>query len=160
MCLCHSAEELVARYYIRNSVWLMGWFSKKIITTLKGERCDYVNIKYGTNVNITYGTNIWTLNVVQMWTLKWEKMKVKSLSRVQLFATSWAVACTRLLRPWDFLGKSTGVGCHFLIQGIFLTQGLNPGLLHCRQMLYRLSHQGSKMGEMWCKTQAWFRQTN
>ena len=46
--------------------------------------------------------------------------------------------------PWDFLGKSTGVGCHFLLQGIFPTEGLNPGLLHCRQTLYRLSHQGSQ----------------
>ena len=36
--------------------------------------------------------------------------------------------------------KNTGVGCHFLLQGIFPTQGLNPGLLHCRQTLYRLSH--------------------
>ena len=50
---------------------------------------------------------------------------------------------TRLLRPWDFPGNSTGVGCHFLLQGIFPTQGSNPGLLHCRQMLYPLSHQGS-----------------
>ena len=33
--------------------------------------------------------------------------------------------------------------CHFLLQGIFPTQELNPGLLHCRQTLYRLSHQGS-----------------
>ena len=49
----------------------------------------------------------------------------------------------RLLCPWDFPGNSTGVGCHFLLQGIFPTQGLNPGLLHCRQMLYPLSHQGS-----------------
>ena len=32
--------------------------------------------------------------------------------------------------------------CHFLLQGFFPTQGLNPGLLHCRQTLYRLSHQG------------------
>ena len=46
------------------------------------------------------------------------------------------------IRPWDFPGKSTGVGCHFLLQRIFLTQGLNPGLPHCRQMLYHLSHQG------------------
>ena len=44
---------------------------------------------------------------------------------------------------WDFPGNSTGVGCHFLFQGIFPTQGLNPGLPHCRQTLYRLSHQGS-----------------
>ena len=38
-----------------------------------------------------------------------------------------------LLCPWDFPGKSTGVGCYFLPQGIFLTQGLNPGLPHYRQ---------------------------
>ena len=47
-----------------------------------------------------------------------------------------------LLCPWDFPGKNTGVGCHFLLQEIFPTQGLNLGLLHCRQTLYRLSHQG------------------
>ena len=35
------------------------------------------------------------------------------------------------------------MGCHFLLQGIFPTQGLNPGLLHCRQIFYWLSHQGS-----------------
>ena len=40
-------------------------------------------------------------------------------------------------------GKNTGVGCHFLLQGIFSVQGLNLGLLHCRQILYRLCHQGS-----------------
>ena len=50
---------------------------------------------------------------------------------------------TRLLCPWDSLGKNTGVGCHSLLQGIFLTQGLNPGVPHCRQILYYLSHQGS-----------------
>ena len=50
---------------------------------------------------------------------------------------------TRLFRPWNFPGKNTGLGCHFLLQGIFLTQELNPGLPHCRQMLYRLSHLGS-----------------
>ena len=43
----------------------------------------------------------------------------------------------------DSPGENTGVGCHVLLQGIFPTQGLNPGLLHCRQILYRLSHQGS-----------------
>ena len=37
---------------------------------------------------------------------------------------------TRLLCPWNFPGKNTGVGCHFLLQGIFLTKGLNLGLLH------------------------------
>ena len=45
--------------------------------------------------------------------------------------------------PWDFPGKNAGVDCHFLLQGIFLTQETNPGLPHCGQKLYRLSHQGS-----------------
>ena len=43
----------------------------------------------------------------------------------------------------DSTGKNTGVGRHFLLQGIFPTQGSNPGLQHCRQTLYPLSHQGS-----------------
>ena len=47
----------------------------------------------------------------------------------------------RLLCPWDFPGKNTGEGCCFLLQGIFPIQGSNPGLLHCGQILYCLSHQ-------------------
>ena len=43
----------------------------------------------------------------------------------------------------DSPGKNTGVGCQAPLQGIFSTQGLNPGLLHCRQILYCLSHQRS-----------------
>ena len=48
----------------------------------------------------------------------------------------------RLLCPWDFPSKITGVGSHCLLQRIFPTQGLNPRLLHCRQILYHLSHSG------------------
>ena len=40
----------------------------------------------------------------------------------------------------DSPGKNTGVGCHSLLQQIFPTWGWNPGLLHCRQILYHLSH--------------------
>ena len=50
---------------------------------------------------------------------------------------------TRLLCPWDSLGKNTGLGCHALLQGIFPTQGSNPGLPHCRQILHWLNHKGS-----------------
>ena len=60
-----------------------------------------------------------------------------SLSRVRLFATPWSI------RPWDSPGQNTGVGNLSLLQGIFPTQGSNPGLLHCRRFLYRLSYQGS-----------------
>ena len=71
--------------------------------------------------------------------------KKQSLSRVQLFATPWTVA--RLLCPWDFPGKNTGVGYHSILQGIFPTQGSNLGLWHCGQILYHLSHQTETHGE-------------
>ena len=48
------------------------------------------------------------------------------VSHVHLCATLWIAGSS----PWDFLGKNTGVGCHFLFQGIFLTQGQNPCILH------------------------------
>ena len=49
----------------------------------------------------------------------------------------------RLLHPWESPSKSTGVGCQFLLQGIFPTQGSNLGCPHCKQILYHLSYQGS-----------------
>ena len=64
----------------------------------------------------------------------------------QLYPTLWnphGLYPTRLLCPWDFPGKNTGMGSYSLLQGIFLTQGSNPSLLHCRQILYHLGHQGS-----------------
>ena len=48
-----------------------------------------------------------------------------------------------LFGPWNSPGQNTGVDSHSLLQGIIPTQGSNPGLLHCRQILYQLSHQGS-----------------
>ena len=50
---------------------------------------------------------------------------------------------------WNSLGQTTGVGSHFLFQGIFPTQGSNPGLLHCRQILYQMSHKGSPRIRGW-----------
>ena len=61
---------------------------------------------------------------------------------VQLIASLWTVAA-RVLCQWNYPGKNIGVGCHTLLQGIFPIQGSNPGLPHCRQILYCLSHQGS-----------------
>ena len=72
------------------------------------------------------------------WVSEW----VKSLSHVRLFVTPWTVA-HQAPPSMGFSRKSTGVGCHFVLQGIFLTQGLNPGLPHCRQTFYHLSHHGS-----------------
>ena len=64
-------------------------------------------------------------------------MKWKSLSSVRLFATH------ELYSPWNSPGQNTGLGSPSLLQGIFPTQGPNPGLPHCRRILYQLSHKGS-----------------
>ena len=48
-----------------------------------------------------------------------------------------------LYSPWNSSGQNTGVGSCSLLQGIFPTHGSNPGLLHCRWILYQLSHKGS-----------------
>ena len=58
-------------------------------------------------------------------------MSACSVSVVSDSAAPWTVA-TRLLCPWDTPGKNTGVGCHFLLQGIFPPQGSNPSLLCLR----------------------------
>ena len=59
------------------------------------------------------------------WRLDWESSGV-------------LVQPTRLFCPWNSPGKTTEVSSHFLLQEIFQTQGSNPGLLHCRQILYCL----------------------
>ena len=53
----------------------------------------------------------------------------------------------RPLCLWDSPGQDTGVGFHALLQGLLSTQGSNPGLLHCRQTLHCLRHQGNPSAE-------------
>ena len=77
---------------------------------------------------------------------------VLSLSCIQLFATH-GLQSARLLSPWDSSGKSIGVGCHFLLQGIFLTQGLNLHLLHWQADSLPLSHQGNPL---FCTFRKWW----
>ena len=72
------------------------------------------------------------------------KKKVKSLGRVRLLVTLWTVA-RQAPASMGSPRQESGVGCHFLLQGIFWTQELNPSLPHCRQTLYHLSQQGSPM---------------
>ena len=67
---------------------------------------------------------------------------VCALSCVWLVATPWT---TRLLCPWDFPGKNPGVGCHFLLQGNFLTQGFNLCLLLWQADFVSLCHLESSM---------------
>ena len=85
------------------------------------------------------------------WNFKpWSIWDHKGRMLVRLVASnSWwlfGLQPARLLCAWDFSGKSTGVGCHFLLQGNPLARGSNPNLLcllHCRQVFYLLNHQGS-----------------
>ena len=67
----------------------------------------------------------------------------KSLSHVWLFVSPWTVACRASLSMFYSPGQNNGVGSHSLLQGIVPSQGSNPGLPHCGQIVYHLSHQGS-----------------
>ena len=100
-------------------------------------------------------TNYWVH--ITWWKISHDPRKIAS-SQIILYmcvhAHLLAQSCPTLCNPMDcslvgfsvhgdFPGKSIGVGCHVLLQGIFPTQGLNPGLLHCSWTLYHLSHQVS-----------------
>ena len=91
-----------------------------------------------------------SLDGLPHWFHPWQPMRDSSwkwkCSRSVMSDSLWSYqlyVAARLLCPWDFPGKHTGVGYHFLLQGIFWTQRWNSRLPHCRQALYHLSHQGS-----------------
>ena len=94
--------------------------------------------------------NLPAMQETWIWSLGWEDPLEKEtavcmlshFSLVWLSATLWTVA-RQALRSMGFSRQEYWNGCHSLLQGIFPTQGSNPGLLHCRQILYHLSHQGS-----------------
>ena len=84
----------------------------------------------------------------------WYTAGLESSSRtlVKYGVLLWSESCSvmsnslwphGLYSPWNSPGQNTGVGSLSLLQGIFSTQGSNPGLLHSRQILYQLSHKGS-----------------
>ena len=82
----------------------------------------------------------------EFFTWKW-----KSLSHVRLFVTPWTIQFMDFSRPEYWRGRCS------LLQGIFPIQGLNPGLPHCRWILYQLSYQGSpgfglRKGKWNCQT--------
>jgi len=81
-------------------------------------------------------------NVYNKESLEINNRKIKNINTVKVLVAQLCLTLCdpRLLCPQDFPSKNTGVGCHFLVQGIFLNQGSNPGLLHGRLILYCLSH--------------------
>ena len=88
----------------------------------------------------------YSFKFVRIQNLKQQKLLLRELkvkgSEVKV-AQSCLTLCDRLYSPWNSPGQDTGVGSLSLLQRIFPTQGLNPGLLHRRKILYQLSHRGS-----------------
>ena len=66
--------------------------------------------------------------------ISWTNEKPKSRT-VHLIVLYLRKVCDKITDPWDTPGKNTGVGSHSPLQGIFLIQESNPGLLYCRQIL-------------------------
>ena len=109
------------------------------------EQCDSVVHQVGNRNPIILGCG--EVENSGEWAIDWKNELC--ICVCMLFTKSCLSLCdpmncpTRLLCPWDFQGKNTRVGSHSLLQGIFPTQGLNPGFLHCRQILYQLSYKVS-----------------
>ena len=103
----------------------------------------------GRNINNLRYADDTTLMAESEEELKSLLMKVKCVSHpiVSNSLQPHGLYSTRILCPWNFPGKNTGVGCRFLLQGIFPTQGWNPGLSYCRRILYHLTHQGKPVSD-------------
>ena len=124
--------------YINAYIWnLEGWYWWTCLQSTNGD-ADTRN-----KLVDTAGEGQGKMNWESSTETNFSEVKVKLLSRVQL-CDPMDCSPPRLLCPWDFPGKNAAVGCHFLLQEIFPTQGLNPGLLHYRQMLYHLSHREAR----------------
>ena len=90
--------------------------------------------------NLISGSSAFSKSSLYIWKFSVHvllKVKVKLFSHVRLFATPWTI------QSMEFSSQNTGVGNLSLLQGIFPTQGSNPGLLNCRWILYQLSHKGN-----------------
>ena len=89
-------------------------------------------------------TDSMDLSLSKVWELVMEPGVVQSMVLLRV-GHNWVTELnwTGLYSPWNSPGQNTGVGSLSFLQGILPTQGLNWGLLHCRWILYQLSHKGS-----------------
>ena len=145
------------RYLPLNSVVNLKPFYKKSLLGKWPDSTSQPLVGEGGQMKGTWGKSLvvqwfrlsdFTVGLVQPWL--WNQDPASCLARPKArvpplgptVCNPWTVAA-RALCPWNSPGKNTAVGCHSLLQGLFPTQELNPGLLHCRQLLYHLNHQGS-----------------
>ena len=97
-----------------------------------------------TSTWISHGYTLWSFKAMLQGEIKRSLQTSNNMRRRLLLSllshvwhcTTYRLQPVRLPGPWDSLGKSTRVGGHVLLQGVFPTQGSNPGLLHCWQILY------------------------
>ena len=116
----------------------MGWIEDPFIYWLSSPITCVWPCGLLTHIHL-WVSSAWLLGGLRFRNRKW---KCESFNRVQLF-NAWECIWPGSSVHGDSPGKNTGVGCHSLFQGIFLAQGSNLGFLHCRQILYHLSHKGS-----------------
>ena len=117
--------------YLHNITWVFN-----VILYLLHKHIAFL-IRYGyTSANKHHAVAISTALVIQKLSAQ-DTFLCESHSVIWLFVTLWTVSLPGwLLCPWKSPCKNTGVGSHSLLQGIFSTQGLNPDLLHCRQIVF------------------------
>ena len=112
-----------------------------------GQECCYLIESMGKGSCLLHG-KMWASLNPGAWAaqrkIKWSENPATQKTRVKGTEVHVAQLCPSLCDcPWSSLGHSTGDGSLSLLQGIFPTQGWNPGLPYSRRILYQLSHQGS-----------------
>ena len=123
-------------HFAEPEFFLKGSFQKKLLILLKNKQIIKKDLEFSPKKVIRYYHNVCFCHVVC-------SQAVLSNSVMSNSATLQESSLSSPSVHGDSPGKNTGVGCHFLLQGIFRTQGSNPGLLHCRWISHCLSHQGS-----------------
>ena len=87
---------------------------------------------------------MWLVSLMLLWPAAVWKVKVKVVQSCPTFWDTYS--------PWNSPGQNTGVSSLSLLQGIFPTQGLNPGLLHCKGIIYQLRHKVAAKSFQSCPT--------
>ena len=152
MCICQSNLYLLNYVFNYLTISLNRLFivSQKslILFSISGKLAFIWSFLFSSSICINYlvmATHMpsnFILNVIYG-VLKIMKVKVLVTQSCPTLCDLMDGSPDGLLCPWDSPGKNVGVDCCSPLQGILPTQQSNPGLLHCRQILYSLSHQGS-----------------
>ena len=153
-CVCVYIYMYIFLYFIFLEINILSLYVLFLVSTTFGKRFYNKIESLDYALHSTWKTNNITICPCSDKAPVYPSLLCPVLKRCE-FCVSVTQACltllphglqpTRLLCPWHFQGKNTWVSCHFLLQGIFQTQGLNPGLWHCRQIPYCLSQQGSPL---------------